>query len=543
MIKTKLLTILSICLIMGSSTSLAGERTEREMLAIARQQLNKAAMARASQSVATGIEKLVDQQQYCIYGQEDAGFVVVSRNDELMPVLGYSTTTFNAENMPCGMRWWLSSVEKTTDNNRLRHVPAHKAVEKLVTTTWGQGAPYNYFTPEINGMHTPTGCLATAMSQLMNFFKYPAKGKGKGYYTKADNSTHIPENIESVYEWDKMLDSYKGVTLTEELARPVATLMRDAGIATYMNYGTSGSGGQEYNATRGFTANFSYVLEALRCYQRVFFSDEEWMSMVYEELSKGRPILYCGTDPLQGGHAFIVDGVDSEGRVHVNWGWNGECDGYYDLFDLSPRDERGNVTSHFTEEQSMVFGLKAQEDPDADDHIESFWGITGDYALALNKTMLKINAEALYNFHFLEFNGAMYLYFENLDEAPENNFIPMIGQKGSWLSFHGMNSLNQTLFLTKLKPGHYRVFLTSKDDSEKDYQPVRCIGGAICYYLTINDDRSTELSDAQPMQPTGIEHLAPTTLGATNAIYDLQGRKVKSPGKGIYIRNGRKVIY
>ena len=100
MIKTKLLTILSICLIMGSSTSLAGERTEREMLAIARQQLNKAAMARASQPVATGIEKLVDQQQCCIYGQEDAGFVVVSRNDELMPVLGYSTTTFNSKNMP-----------------------------------------------------------------------------------------------------------------------------------------------------------------------------------------------------------------------------------------------------------------------------------------------------------------------------------------------------------------------------------------------------------------------------------------------------------
>lgn len=542
MTKRKILAILSICLLAVSNTSLAGERTEREMLAIANRQLSGPAMARGEGSSKAEVEKLLDRQQYCVYGNKEHGFVIVSRNDGYEPVLGYSTTTFDAGNLPCGLVWWMETMEQAmmTKQSAAR-VISHETVPSFVTTLWGQGDPYNFLTPTIDNQHTPTGCVATAMAQMMKYFNYPAQGKGKGYYTLGNNTTRITEFINGIYDWDNMLDDYRYKTITDEQRMAIATLMRDAGIATYMNYGVSGSGSYETDATRGFAQNFSYDEGALRCYHRDFFSDDEWMTMIYDELANRKPILYTGADAGVGGHAFVFDGIDADGLVHVNWGWNGECNGFYSIDNLSPVDVHNNSQGNFTSGQSMVFGLSPE--PTAENQ-HSMWCTNEVYTLTGGKKNISVNATKIYNYHFQDYTGCLYLRFENTDGISDNDWAGAVTQSDTYATFWGITEIQQMLFTTKVKAGNYRVFLASKDDNETEYQPVRCLGGSICYPVTINADGTMTIGKKEMMVAT---NMTPVMMQENRAydsrLYDLQGRQLSVPTqKGIYIMNGKKVV-
>ena len=277
--RQRILIISSLCLLLGSNTSLAGERTEREMLSIAQLQLAKGAKTR---SVLT-IEKLAEERFYNVYGDENR-FVIVSRENSFTPVLAYSDSHFDAASLPCGMQWWLGAISEQMEAKSQVAISATRTVSfepvpYLCKTKWNQGDPYNFFTPELNGSHTPTGCVATAMSQIMKYFSYPTQGKGKGYYTLNGSSSRVNEDISGVYKWDQMLDTYNESSLTDKIREPVARLMKDAGLATNMDYGTNGSGAFSVTASRGFCYNFSYDSLAMHCYYRDFFSED--MMRVY----------------------------------------------------------------------------------------------------------------------------------------------------------------------------------------------------------------------------------------------------------------------
>ena len=542
MINRKLFATISICL-MAVTTSLAGHRTEREMLSVAQRQLASHAMARGIQPEYAKIEKLLDANQYCIFGNQDAGFVVVSRNDNYPAVIGYSTTTFNENDIPCGMKWWLEAVDQTMKlnapmDNRVQ--AAHSVVAPLITTEWGQGDPYNFLTPELNGKHTPTGCVATAMSQLMKFYNYPAQGKGKGFYTLSENtSLHIPVDITSTYAWDEMQDVYRNKKLTDEQRLPVAQLMSDAGIATYMNYGTSGSGAFSLDATRGFVDNFSFNADAIRCYHHQFFSDEEWLTLLYGELASGNPILYCGSDKAQGGHAFVIDGIDADGLVHVNWGWDGDCNGFYNINDLSPVDQRGNNQGHFVSTQSMVFGLRARIERKNDEHMESIWCTPNEsYSVVGGKKRITIDLPITYNYHFLQYTGTLFLVLQNIDEPLAEKQVFAIGQSNSYATYYGYSS-TQMFLTTKLQAGNYHAYVASKADFDQDYQPIRCLGGAICYTVTTDAEGNNIISGPQALEePTAIQqmNLDISTANASPRYFDFQGREVPSTTKGLLIR-------
>ncbi len=541
MINRKLFATISICF-MAVTTSLAGHRTEREMLSVAQRQLASHAMTRGMQSEYTAVERLLDSNQYCIYGKQDAGFVVISRNDNFPAVMAYSTTIFNADNIPCGMKWWLEAVDKIMQQDAPRtnkSQVAHSVVDPLVTTEWGQGDPYNFLTPEENGQHTPTGCMATAMSQMMKFYNYPVQGRGHGYYTLADNTAmHIPVDITSTYAWGEMQDVYRYKKVTDEERLPVAQLMSDAGIATYMNYGASGSGAYPLDATRGFVDNFSYNADAIRCYDHKFFSDDEWFSLLYNELSSGNPILYCGTDQGQGGHAFVIDGIDADGLVHVNWGWDGECNGFYNISDLSPVDERGNNQGHFISEQSMVFGLRARVEKEADEHMESIWCSPNEsYSVTGGKKRISIDLPVTYNYHFLQYTGTLYLVLENVEDALAEKQAFAIGQSNSYSTYYGF-STSQMFLTTKLQAGNYLAYVASKAEFDLDYQPIRCLGGPICYNVVTDADGNNVVSGPQAMgEPTAIQQLKlDKDTAASPRYFDLQGREVPSTTKGLLIR-------
>lgn len=544
----RILYVSSLYLLLGSYTSLAGERTEREMLAIAQQKLQGMGGTRSAQT----IEKLTEAEQYAIYGSDQNGFVVVSRDDRYHAVLAYSSNRFQVKSIPCGMQWWLNAISEvmendTMDNRVMTRGQSYTVVEPFINTLWGQGDPYNFLTPEINGQHAPSGCVATAMSQIMKYYTYPAQGKGMGYYTIEGNSSRVTEKISGVYKWDEMQNSYKTYELMDEQRLPVASLMKDAGLATHMEYGTGGSGAFDVVSARGFAYNFSYDSLAIHAYTRDFFDQEEWMSTVYGELAAKRPILYCGIDPGAGGHAFVFDGVDKDGYIHVNWGWNGDGDGYFDINDLQPKGKK----YHFNSDQSMVYGFKCQESPDANEKYQSLWYTYNPYKLSIDGKIFIFESDYVYNFHFLYFYGVIGIFFKNLDGDTSKDTFKVVKDMSDHAvaTFFGYGDLSSSFFLTGIKTGNYRVYLASKATNEDYCQPVRVPGGALCYDLTINADGSLSLSGAKFITSSSDNDV--TGIQATkvkpserSVLYDLRGRQVSGEPQrhGIYIQDGKKVV-
>lgn len=241
-----------------------------------------------------------------------------------------------------------------------------ESVEPLLTCRWGQGNPFYIKCPSKTDSTTGeikycvVGCVACAMGQIMYYHKYPTQGKGTKSYSFIYDVSADFEN--TYYRWEDMLDRYIIGLYTEENADAVATLLYHCGVASGMIYTTSGSGAftNFSGVTNSFTDYFRYDPESIKYLKRSDYTKEEWLQIIYENLSQGLPIFYTGNSPSLGGHAFVIDGYNTEGLVHINWGWKGIDDGYYDI-DLTKSG------TDFCNNQTMVVGIK----PLLTDHIES----------------------------------------------------------------------------------------------------------------------------------------------------------------------------
>ena len=273
---------------------------------------------------------------------ENQGYVIASGDDCTPAILGYADSgSLDLNNMPDNMSWWLDEyarqIQFMRDNGlsasrsrtRLISMPA---VSPLLTTGWDQVDPFNRHTPvRPNGNHYVTGCVATAMAQVMYYhransvtqttYEMPAYCTDDGVYVDA-----VPAG--SFIDWDNMLDSYWHVDATEEQMDAVSWLMRYCGSAVHMQYAPGQSGAYTFNVAPGLIAYFNYSSRA-RAMDRddCGLSDEEWENLIYSELSNARPVVYSGKSSTQA-HAFVCDGFDGEGYFHINWGW-GKTQGYY----------------------------------------------------------------------------------------------------------------------------------------------------------------------------------------------------------------------
>ena len=306
---------------------------------------------------------------YIFDRSEGSGFVVVAGDDRLPQVLGYSITgIFTPGNIPPAMQDWMTEMNREIaylQSNSGVHahkpIPQETAVGPLMTTKWSQDWPYNLYCPTYtvsNGgtERAVTGCVATAMTQIMNYYQWPLQGSGSHSYHCNVNDTDptmlSADFSQSFYEWDKMLDFYDENS-SEESCNAVAKLMSDAGISIDMNYGSS-SGAQESAVMTAVTRYFDY---SDKCYllDRDLFEADEWDQFLFDEIAAGRPVLYCGYAYSQGslgGHAFVFDGFDTNGYFHVNWGWGGTGDGYFLVSYLAPTS--GN---NFKYGQTAIFGF------------------------------------------------------------------------------------------------------------------------------------------------------------------------------------------
>ena len=292
---------------------------------------------------------------YVFNAGDGSSFVIVAGDDRIAGVLGYGDGALDMDNIPCGMEWLLNAYRSQME--RLLDTPAAPAEDPLTHDTptvmpmlsclWSQSEPYFNQCPVYQGERCVTGCIATAMAQVMYYWHYPSQAPSLSSYVTRTRRINVPNLPAKTLDWDNMIDSYKG-SYSAAQADAVATIMRYCGQASSMDYGPDGSGAYVYQQHQGMRS-FSYNVESR--VQRSDYSFEEWEAMVLEDLTAGRPVLYSGTDVMAGGHAFVLDGCH-EGLYHVNWGWAGTGNGYFRLKGLIVRDYS------FISSQEMLHGVQ-----------------------------------------------------------------------------------------------------------------------------------------------------------------------------------------
>ena len=338
----------------------ANDRTLAEMKEAALNVLNSKSPSqhRTSTLDLTDLKELKRMDKLSIIGSEDGGFAVISHDDSFDAILGYSFTSLtDADTLPCGFEWWLEAANESMNNpttNLRRSVTVRRSnaypssVAPLLTTKWNQKVPYNNkCIAHVNGKEYRclTGCVATAMAQVMYYYKHPERGMGSNSYSVSYSGwgeVEYSANFDnSIYDWDNMLNDYNNGYNSSQ-ADAVAVLMHDCGVAVNMVYGTGSSSASYSDVQTALKRYFSY--KYANYMERLNYSDEEWLDMMYNELSHGRPLLYEGSKSEWAAHAFIIHGYNADGLFYVNWGWGGNQDGFFDL----------NVLNGYSEYQGMV---------------------------------------------------------------------------------------------------------------------------------------------------------------------------------------------
>ena len=274
----------------------------------------------------------------------DGGFVVVSADDRYHPILGYSENgSFDYNNAPDGMLFMLGELNREIAQCVAENIPMTSDIacqwsnleqsgslsgEKnvalvgpLVQSKWDQSAPYNMYVP--NGY--PTGCVATAMAQLMKYWEWPVQGTGEHSY-QWHGQTLTANFGETTYDWANMLYNYTMGSVTPENKEAVAVLMSHCGIAVDMNYASDGSGAFSADVPIAINTYFSYSDQATFM-NKSGNTYDEWIAILKSNLDQHIPLYYSGQG-TDGGHAFICHGYDNDGLFYFNWGWGGAYDGW-----------------------------------------------------------------------------------------------------------------------------------------------------------------------------------------------------------------------
>lgn len=303
-----------------------------------------------------------DAAYYVFSGANDKGFVIVAGDDRLPSIIGYSDTgRFDTANMPEACSAWLDAIAVWGEEcSMLIEEKSEKAiayptkpVEPLLTTKWDQENPYNTLTPVIGGKQSLTGCVATATAQIMNYYHYPERSTGSVSYN--DNGVQRTMNFDDqpAFDWSNMLSTYTSAS-PEANRMAVARLMQCVGYGVQMTYGSDVSVAHHRNAGEALYKYFGYDSNIHR-YERNKMSDAEWINIITDELYAGRPVLYDGKGASGNvGHTFVCDGYDGNGMFHFNWGWSGNCDGYFNLSALTPKKQgAGGTASSYTFNQAI----------------------------------------------------------------------------------------------------------------------------------------------------------------------------------------------
>ena len=394
--------LILLALLTGSFNSLcAQQRTSAEAKQIASEFLNQRPTSRpsrlnvlspASVREAVALRRSRTSQPagspqpaagyYIVNDEANQRFVVVSADKRMYQILGYSDSgTFAAGEAPVQLfdilAWYdaqRAAIPESTARGQAPRRERVKAIAPLIQTKWGQESPYNNDCPTNSwGIRLATGCVATAMAQVMNYHQYPAQGQGGtvDYTTETLGIRQTMDFDALSLDWSKMSDTYS-YTSPQASKQEVAKLMHACGVSVLMDYNTE-SGSTPNQIPYAVINHFGYNPNTQHLLKNYYDSDE-WNSIIRSELAAGRPLLYGGIGPakttilgdtqeMQGGHRFILDGMDENGLYHFNFGWTGDCDGYFAIDAVNPTKTSrvlGVPTStvyDFNQDQGMVVGM------------------------------------------------------------------------------------------------------------------------------------------------------------------------------------------
>lgn len=375
-----------LLLLMMSLASFAGPRSFQQAKEIALRQAAQLGISMDETSSAKAKSKRVKSVSgevpayYVFPNGEGKGFTVVSGDDRLPGVVGYSDKgTYDEENLPSNYVGFMKAYEEMVgqldngDSRASASIAEAKALRSsgyqqpavaplLGNIQWNQMTPYNNMCPKYNGTNrSVTGCVATAMAQVMMYYQYPTTLQANiPAYVSHTKNLSIPQiNKGESYDWANMLPqyaSYEPLNYTDAQATAVAKLMYHCGVACEMDYGPSSGA----NVTPAILSTyFGYDSDLMQDLNRDAFTLAEWSQIMDKELSVKRPILYSGRSS-DGGHEFVCDGTDGNGLYHINWGWGGYQDGYFDVTILNPDKGgagSGSAPDGYNQYCSMIVGI------------------------------------------------------------------------------------------------------------------------------------------------------------------------------------------
>ena len=340
------LLLLILTLFIANMAVMAGRVSEAEALQKAQQFMQGKNFVQKQLRRAPSLD--ASKNAYYVFNAENSGgFVIVAGDDRMPDILGYSEKgTLNPETASCNVKWLLNYYNKVvthlTDKD-IEEAPARRAalapVSPLITTTWDQGYPYNELCPIYEGDRCITGCVATALAQVINYNRWPEDyTRPVPAYTTESLKINMPELEPTIFNWDNMTNN------------DIARLMLYCGQAVQMNYGPSESGAYTYMESIALTSVFGYS-QTTHQVSRNSYSEEEWETLLHQELAEGRPIVYDGRG-TGGGHCFILHGYEN-GLFYVNWGWSGNEDGFFRLTGLN------TSAGDYNSEQTATIGIQS----------------------------------------------------------------------------------------------------------------------------------------------------------------------------------------
>ena len=338
----------------------------------------------------------------------DGGFVIVAADDLSSPILGYSNQgNFDYDNAPDGLLFMMSEHMRGIETlvaqkhaapsdviARWQNLEEYgvmqpdrgaPVVDHLIQLRWNQDAPYNTYAPG----GCPTGCVATAMAQIMKYWEWPTQGTGEHSYYAPGYGQQYANFGETTYDWANMIESYANGSFTQEQKEAVAVLMYHCGVSVNMTYEPDGSGAYSADVPDAIHNYFSYSEHATHITKGGNY--DEWIALLKSNIDQRIPIYYSGQSP-QGGHAFVCDGYDVDDLFYFNWGWGGASNGFF-LIDGEHFEYSGSQAIVYDFIPDYVYNTMPQAPNDLSVSIDSDVSLTGHLTWT-NPTMTE-SGEAL----------------------------------------------------------------------------------------------------------------------------------------------------
>ena len=331
---------------------------------------------RLAQKVMTG----KDQPAYYVFNKDGGGFVIVSGDDLAAPILGYSDVgSFDAASLPEGLRDLLKNYEKqiafvsSQNESKPKRINDNwDEISPMVKTHWNQGKPYNTLCPidPTTNQRSITGCVAVALGQLMYYYKWPEVGTGRVSYQWNDQT--LSADFSKVhFQWDKMKLDYNSNTPDD--GNSVATLLYNCALACHANFGSYSTCASYTTETLSQYFGYKNQMAMLSLNQTTI---DDFEATIYHELKNARPVLFDANDE-DVGHAMVIDGF-KDGYFHINFGWSGDQDGYYQLTAIL------TDWDFFNTRQSIIYNIQ----PDYEPHLETHLYPESSYTLSADGTAL-----------------------------------------------------------------------------------------------------------------------------------------------------------